>query len=132
MKDIIKDISELDNMSLSILMDEAVSASPRISFYRIKTKVEGHEQFTSALILCAAKGSSLYDEAATNDKTNRKTVPASEMRMRTIGATIRQTALRMHDIGCLTTEPDLYLLATINPVTIDYLESIMEDTMPTS
>lgn len=116
----------IDNIPLSLIMDEAVSAIPRIGYYRVRAHVEGHEQFTYGLVLCAAKGTTLYDRMVERE-TVKKTVPASQMRSRTIGETLRQAAGRMHDIGCMTTEPELYLLATINPTTIDLLESLMSD-----
>ena len=117
---------EINSVPLGTIMDEAVAATPRIAYYRVRAMVEGHETFTCGLVICAAKGTSMYDELVSREPC-RKTVPACQMRMRTIGATLRQTAGRMHDIGCLTTEPDLYLLATINPETIDFLESMMSD-----
>lgn len=121
------DLNEkIDSVPLGTIMDEAVAATPRIAYYRVRAMAEGHETFTYGLVICAAKGSSMYDELVSREPS-RKTVPACQMRMRTIGATLRQTAGRMHDIGCLTTEPDLYLLATINPETIDFLESMMSD-----
>ena len=117
---------EIDNIPLGTIMDEAVDATPRIACYRVRAKIEGYEPFTDGLVICASKGTSMYDELVSREPS-RKTIPACQMRTRTIGATLRQTAGRMHDIGCLTTAPDLYLFATINPATIDYLESMMED-----
>lgn len=117
---------EIDSVLLGTIMDEAVAATPRISYYRARTKIEGQESFTYGLVICAAKGTSMYDELVSRE-SDRKTVSACEMRTRTLGATLRQTAIRMHDIGCITTEPNLYLFATINPATIDFLESMMVD-----
>ena len=126
MKREVKDLEELANVPLGEIMDEAVSAAPRIAYYRVRSKVPGHEVFTSGLVLCAAKGSPIYGDLVGRDP-NKSTVPACQMRLRTVGATLRQTAGRMHDIGCLTTDPDLYLFSTVNPSTIDYLESLMAD-----
>jgi len=126
MKSEVKDLEELANVPLGEIMDEAVAAMPRIAYYRVRAKVPGHDMFTSGLVLCAAKGSPIYDDLVERD-TGPSAVPACQMRLRTVGATLRQTAGRMHDIGCLTTEPDLYLFATVNPATIDYLESLMAD-----
>lgn len=126
MKREVKDLEELANVPLGEIMDEAVSAAPRIAYYRVRSKVPGHEVFTSGLVLCSAKGSPIYDDLVGRD-SSPSTVPASQMRLRTVGATLRQTAGRMHDIGCLTTDPELYLFATVTPATIDYLESLMAD-----
>ncbi len=126
MKREVKDLEELESIPLGEIMDEAVAATPRIAYYRVRTKVPGHEVFTSGLVLCAAKGSPIYDDLAGRD-TSPSAVPACQMRSRTVGATLRQTAGRMHDICCLTTDPELYIFASVNPATIDYLESLMAD-----
>lgn len=121
-----KDLNEIESVPLGTIMDEAAAAIPRIAYYRVRAKPDGHEMFTYGLVLCAAKGSPVYDYLVERDQ-DRATVPASAMRLRTIGATLRQTAGRMHDIGCMTVDPELFLFATINPATIDYLESLMVD-----
>lgn len=126
MKHEVEDLEELASVPLGQIMDEAVAAVPRIAYYRIRTKAPGHDVFTSGLVLCAAKGAPFYDDIVGRD-SQQSTVPASQMRMRTIGAALRQTAGRMHDICCLTTEPELCLFATVNPATIDHLESLMAD-----
>ena len=117
---------EIENIKLGTIMDEAVAATPSVAYYRVRAMIEGHKTFTYGLVICAAKGTLIFDELARFNSTQR-TVPACQMRMRTIGEALRQTAERMHDIGCQTTDPDLYLFATINPYTIDHLEIIMTD-----
>ena len=126
MSKIIKDINELSTIPLGNIIDEALSSATRISFYRIKTKPNDKDIFTSALILCAAKGSSFYNEQK-SISVSQKTIPACNMRMRTVKATLEQCAMRMSDISCFTTDPECFIMATIIPQTIDYIESLMEN-----
>lgn len=117
---------EIANVPLATIMDEAVASNPRIAYYRVRADAEDHERFTCGLVLCAAEGTIIYDKLVDREAST-KTVPACQMRTRTIGETLRQTADRMHDIGCLTTDPELFLFATINPATIDFLENQLLD-----
>lgn len=117
---------ETENATLGTIMDEAMAAVPRVAYYRDRVMIEGRKTFTYGLVICAAKGTPIFDDLVRN-KPSQRTVPACQMRMRTVDETLRQTAWRMHDIGCQTTDPDLYLFATVDPTMIDYLESIMSD-----
>lgn len=116
-----------ENEPLGILMDEALQAVPNVAFVRWKCRVDEQEQITAGLILCAAKGSAFYDRAIAENPIVKK-VPAVQMRERTIDSAFKQAALRKHDIACYTSDPDLYIIATINPPTIDCLENSMSDT----
>ena len=51
MKREVKDLEELANVPLGEIMDEAVAAAPRIAYYRVRSKVPGHEAFTFGIVL---------------------------------------------------------------------------------
>lgn len=116
---------EMPDESLSVLMDEAIVVSPRAAVRRWNIQPPGMKSFCAGLLICAAATSPVFNLLMAICPTT-KTTSSDSMRTRTLHASLKQAAHRTNTLASHTTDPELFLLVTVDQSVIDQLKNILE------